>query len=571
VTITLGTACSGIGGAEIAAMLSGADFHPLFAVEHAAHQNAVLGLRHSYEALELDVYQTGRANLPTVDVYAAGFPCQPFSVAGRRGGSRDPRNLWPEIARHLEELGPRIAVLENVPALRNPHAAGAIPEDEGDEAEAVESGDAMPAYLGTVLGDLSDLGYRVAWDGRSAASIGAHHRRDRLWIIAWRDVEDFDPFSDDGRRLEAREIGRWDGTAWARQDLFEQQTITRWPRAGIVRGSVAFEVATASPGTSIGFVWPTPNAFDHVPFFGNRAEANGRHAMSLRHAAPDAMWPTSTAEDSEQAGSRREKDRTLTKAGRDAFLWPTVLTGSLPGSPRANSAQGGIDLLTEARSALYQTPTVGDATGGRSSKGAARPDDGGLRKQLAGALYPTPRASWGEYRTHGVSPSHGNGHGKLLQPTIKDALLYPPPRASEFKGTGPLGSRSHDHRLEHGYLDATAQEATSRSGLLNPRWVEALMGYPPGWTDLSRPNDAVLHPALVQRAWMGDALHIADLPETNPAYADYWLWHEVLGDLEIPLAPRQPQTKDRLISLGNAWVPQVAAPIFRRIAEVLGQ
>jgi len=49
------------------------------------------------------------------------------------------------------------------------------------------------------------------------------------------------------------------------------------------------------------------------------------------------------------------------------------------------------------------------------------------------------------------------------------------------------------------------------------------------------------------------------------------LWHDVLGDLEIPLAPRQPQTKDRLISLGNAWVPQVAAPIFRRIAEVLGQ
>ena len=62
---------------------------------------------------------------------------------------------------------------------------------------------------------------------------------------------------------------------------------------------------------------------------------------------------------------------------------------------------------------------------------------------------------------------------------------------------------------------------------------------------------------------------MGDLPETNPDYAAYWLWHPALGDLEIPLAPRASQTKNRLISLGNAWVPQVAAPIFRRIAEAL--
>ena len=63
--------------------------------------------------------------------------------------------------------------------------------------------------------------------------------------------------------------------------------------------------------------------------------------------------------------------------------------------------------------------------------------------------------------------------------------LWPTPRASEWKGTGPLGSKSHNHRLEKGYLDATVQERNQVSGSLNPAWVEHyLMGYPRGWTNL---------------------------------------------------------------------------------------
>ena len=62
--------------------------------------------------------------------------------------------------------------------------------------------------------------------------------------------------------------------------------------------------------------------------------------------------------------------------------------------------------------------------------------------------------------------------------------LWPTPRASEWKGTGPLGSKSHKHRLDRGYLDATVQERGQRTGKLNPTWIEWLMGYPLGWTDL---------------------------------------------------------------------------------------
>ena len=62
--------------------------------------------------------------------------------------------------------------------------------------------------------------------------------------------------------------------------------------------------------------------------------------------------------------------------------------------------------------------------------------------------------------------------------------MWPTPRASEWKGTGPLGSKSHIYRLKKGYLDASVQEAEQRTGKLNPTWVEWLMGFPPGWTDL---------------------------------------------------------------------------------------
>tara|TARA_R100000900_G_scaffold109186_1_gene84823 strand:- start:29 stop:721 length:693 start_codon:yes stop_codon:yes gene_type:complete len=62
--------------------------------------------------------------------------------------------------------------------------------------------------------------------------------------------------------------------------------------------------------------------------------------------------------------------------------------------------------------------------------------------------------------------------------------MWPTPRAAEWKGTGPLGSKSHKHRLGKGYLDATVQEAEQVTGQLNPQWVEWLQGYEIGHTDL---------------------------------------------------------------------------------------
>lgn len=95
-----------------------------------------------------------------VDVITGGFPCQPFSVAGKRAGADDERNMWPAIIECIRVVRPRFCLLENVPGL-------------------LTSG-----YFGTVLGDLAESGYDVRWRVLSAAEVGAPHERKRLWIVA---------------------------------------------------------------------------------------------------------------------------------------------------------------------------------------------------------------------------------------------------------------------------------------------------------------------------------------------------------------------------------------------------
>lgn len=95
-----------------------------------------------------------------VDCVSAGFPCQPFSVAGRKQGADDARNLWPDTVRIIGEVRPSVALLENVPGL-------------------ISSG-----YFGTILSDLAEAGYDVRWLCLSAGEVGAPHIRKRLWILA---------------------------------------------------------------------------------------------------------------------------------------------------------------------------------------------------------------------------------------------------------------------------------------------------------------------------------------------------------------------------------------------------
>lgn len=112
-----------------------------------------------------------------VDVVTAGFPCQPFSAAGKRLGEDDPRNMWPATAECISHVRPKFALLENVPALT-----------------------ASP-YFGRIIGDLTELGYDCRWSVISAAELGAPHLRRRLWILAT------DSNSPSGRIQPRRGIG----------------------------------------------------------------------------------------------------------------------------------------------------------------------------------------------------------------------------------------------------------------------------------------------------------------------------------------------------------------------------
>lgn len=96
-----------------------------------------------------------------VDVITAGFPCQPFSTAGRQRGSDDERNMWPATLKVIRAVRPQYALLENVPGLLGKHR-----------------------YFETILKDLSEAGYDVRWVCLSAAEVGAPHKRERLWILA---------------------------------------------------------------------------------------------------------------------------------------------------------------------------------------------------------------------------------------------------------------------------------------------------------------------------------------------------------------------------------------------------
>ena len=100
-----------------------------------------------------------------VDAICGGFPCQDLSFAGKRAGLEGARSgLWGEYRRLIGEIRPRFVIVENVPGL-------------------------LSLGMGTVLGDLSALGYDAVWDCVPASAVSAPHRRDRVWIVAYTQSE----------------------------------------------------------------------------------------------------------------------------------------------------------------------------------------------------------------------------------------------------------------------------------------------------------------------------------------------------------------------------------------------
>jgi DNA (cytosine-5)-methyltransferase 1 len=161
--VTFGSLFAGIGGFDLG--LERAGMVCKWQVEIDPYARAVLN-KHWPEVPKHDDVRTFPPQGEWgVDVICGGFPCQDISVAGKGAGLAGARSgLWYEYARIIGELRPRYVIVENVAAL-------------------------LARGMGTVLGDLSTLGYDAEWHVIPASAVGAPHRRDRLWIIAFRNSD----------------------------------------------------------------------------------------------------------------------------------------------------------------------------------------------------------------------------------------------------------------------------------------------------------------------------------------------------------------------------------------------
>ena len=157
-TLTVGSLFSGIGGLDLG--LERAGMQVIWQSEIDPYACKVLK-KHWPEVPNYgDIKQIDWRAVEPVDVICGGYPCQPFSQAGKRKGTDDPRHLWPWVKTAISELRPRYAVLENV---RGHLSMGGL----------------------QVIGELTEIGYDAEWRVVSAAGMGAPHRRDRIIIVAY--------------------------------------------------------------------------------------------------------------------------------------------------------------------------------------------------------------------------------------------------------------------------------------------------------------------------------------------------------------------------------------------------
>lgn len=152
----VGSLFSGGGLGDFGFMAAGMDI--AWQCEIDEYCQKILDLRYPESKKYRDIKTLKGSELEPIDILTGGFPCQPFSVAGKQKGKEDNRYLWPEMLRVIKECRPRWIVGENVPGIIN-------------------------LALDTVCFDLEAEGYEVWPIVFPSHALGAWHKRDRLWII----------------------------------------------------------------------------------------------------------------------------------------------------------------------------------------------------------------------------------------------------------------------------------------------------------------------------------------------------------------------------------------------------
>ena len=161
--LTVGSLFSGIGGLDLG--LERAGMQVIWQSEIDPYACKVLNKHWPKVPNHGNIKEINWGDVVRPDVICGGYPCQPFSTAGKRQGENDERHLWPWVRDAISALRPRYAILENV---RGHLSMGGT----------------------TVIGQLAEIGYDAEWRVVSAASVGANHRRDRIIVVAYPNSSD---------------------------------------------------------------------------------------------------------------------------------------------------------------------------------------------------------------------------------------------------------------------------------------------------------------------------------------------------------------------------------------------
>jgi DNA (cytosine-5-)-methyltransferase len=175
---------SGIGGFDLAAEWAG--FTNVFHCENDLFCQKVLNHHFpnsiSYENIKTTDFTKHRDQ---ITVLSGGFPCQPFSVSGKRKGANDDRYLWPEMRRAIREIRPTWVIGENVNGITSmvlpPQEAGVESETADGETDRVSE-----FVVERICQELEEEGYTVQPLVIPACGVGAPHKRDRVWFLAHR-------------------------------------------------------------------------------------------------------------------------------------------------------------------------------------------------------------------------------------------------------------------------------------------------------------------------------------------------------------------------------------------------
>ncbi len=157
--------CAGIGGLELGLGISIPEYKTICYIERECYSAATIVARMEDKTLDQapiwDDLTTFNSDpwRGKVDIISSGFPCQPWSQAGKRKGTKDERWLWPNISDIIRDVQPRYVFLENVPGL-------------------------LAGGIGHVLGSLAEMGFDAEWGCFSAAQMGGSHIRERVFLLA---------------------------------------------------------------------------------------------------------------------------------------------------------------------------------------------------------------------------------------------------------------------------------------------------------------------------------------------------------------------------------------------------